>query len=80
MGGGDLLNLLIEWDVFEEDFTRIYAAEVSRYRPFSRLCPEIPTLLALNGARRRSLPQAWVHSQRYKTRCKDSCNSIGRPG
>lgn len=37
MGGGDLLNLLIERDVFEEDFTRFYVAEVRfyslRYRP-----------------------------------------------
>lgn len=31
MGGGDLLNLLIERDVFEEDFTRFYVAEVDRY-------------------------------------------------
>jgi len=29
MGGGDLLNLLIERDVFEESFTRFYIAEVS---------------------------------------------------
>jgi protein-serine/threonine kinase len=28
MGGGDLLNLLIERDVFEEGFTRFYIAEV----------------------------------------------------
>lgn len=28
MGGGDLLNLLIERDVFEEDFSRFYVAEV----------------------------------------------------
>ena len=28
MGGGDLLNLLIERDVFEEDFARFYIAEV----------------------------------------------------
>ncbi|KAF9051116.1 kinase-like protein [Hymenopellis radicata] len=28
MGGGDLLNLLIERDVFEEDFTRFYIAEM----------------------------------------------------
>ncbi|KAG6866732.1 hypothetical protein C0991_011391 [Blastosporella zonata] len=27
MGGGDLLNLLIERDVFDEDFTRFYVAE-----------------------------------------------------
>lgn len=27
MGGGDLLNLLIEKDIFEEDFTRFYVAE-----------------------------------------------------
>jgi hypothetical protein len=29
MGGGDLLNLLIERDVFPEDFTRFYVAEVN---------------------------------------------------
>ncbi|KIJ30569.1 hypothetical protein M422DRAFT_267814 [Sphaerobolus stellatus SS14] len=28
MGSGDLLNLLIEQDVFEEDFTRFYVAEM----------------------------------------------------
>ncbi|KAG1734710.1 kinase-like domain-containing protein [Suillus paluster] len=28
MGGGDLLNLLIERDVFEEDFARFYVAEM----------------------------------------------------
>ncbi|EKM80721.1 hypothetical protein AGABI1DRAFT_71210 [Agaricus bisporus var. burnettii JB137-S8] len=28
MGGGDLLNLLIERDVFEENFTRFYVAEM----------------------------------------------------
>jgi tRNA A-37 threonylcarbamoyl transferase component Bud32 len=28
MGGGDLLNLLIERDVFDEDFTRFYVAEM----------------------------------------------------
>lgn len=32
MGGGDLLNLLIERDVFPEDFTRFYVAEVSSHR------------------------------------------------
>jgi serine/threonine protein kinase len=31
MGGGDLLNLLIERDVFEEDFTRFYVAEVGSF-------------------------------------------------
>lgn len=34
MGGGDLLNLLIERDVFEENFTRFYVAEVG-YSYFS---------------------------------------------
>jgi hypothetical protein len=29
MGGGDLLNLLIEKDIFEEDFGKFYIAEVS---------------------------------------------------
>lgn len=33
MGGGDLLNLLIERDVFEEDFTRFYVAEVRHRSP-----------------------------------------------
>jgi hypothetical protein len=33
MGGGDLLNLLIERDTFPEDFTRFYVAEVGL--PFS---------------------------------------------
>ena len=28
MGGGDLLNLLIERDTFPEDFTRFYISEV----------------------------------------------------
>jgi len=28
MGGGDLLNLLIERDVFDEDFARFYVAEM----------------------------------------------------
>ena len=36
MGGGDLLNLLIEKDVFEEDFARFYIAEVSRSSPSPR--------------------------------------------
>lgn len=35
MGGGDLLNLLIERDVFPEDFTRFYVAEVC-IRPLAR--------------------------------------------
>ena len=28
MGGGDPLNLLIERDIFEENFTKFYAAEM----------------------------------------------------
>lgn len=36
MGGGDLLNLLIERDVFEEDFARFYVAEVGTF--FSHTC------------------------------------------
>lgn len=50
MGGGDLLNLLIERDVFEEDFTRFYVAEVSVYRPFNSFCPWIPNFLVLDDA------------------------------
>jgi hypothetical protein len=33
MGGGDLLNLLIEKDVFDEPFTRFYVAEVGHFPP-----------------------------------------------
>jgi serine/threonine protein kinase len=33
MGGGDLLNLLIKLDVFEENFARFYAAEVCSIKP-----------------------------------------------
>ncbi|PPQ62918.1 hypothetical protein CVT24_006158 [Panaeolus cyanescens] len=33
MGGGDLLNLLIERDVFDEDFTRFYIAENFLFDP-----------------------------------------------
>ncbi|CCM01470.1 uncharacterized protein FIBRA_03524 [Fibroporia radiculosa] len=33
MGGGDLLNLLIERDVFDEDFTRFYVAENFLFDP-----------------------------------------------
>lgn len=43
MGGGDLLNLLIEQDVFEEDFTRFYVAEVRASGTF----PEDDTITAL---------------------------------
>lgn len=35
MGGGDLLNLLIKLDVFEENFARFYAAEVCSIKPFA---------------------------------------------
>ncbi len=35
MGGGDLLNLLIERDIFEEEFTRFYVAEESSSAPAS---------------------------------------------
>jgi hypothetical protein len=31
MGGGDLLNLLIERDIFDETFTRFYVAEVCKH-------------------------------------------------
>ena len=52
MGGGDLLNLLIERDVFEEDFTRFYAAEVGVYRPFTPFCPWIPSTPVLDDTGR----------------------------
>jgi len=37
MGGGDLLNLLIEKDVFEEDFSRFYVAEVGTITFYSSI-------------------------------------------
>lgn len=43
MGGGDLLNLLIEQDVFEEDFTRFYIAEVR----LSEHSPQDDTIIAI---------------------------------
>lgn len=32
-GGGDLFNLLVERDTFDEQFTRYYAAEVRQDNP-----------------------------------------------
>lgn len=37
MGGGDLLNLLIERDIFDEGFTRFYVAEVGVLITYSSL-------------------------------------------
>lgn len=46
MAGGDLLNLLIEKDVFEEGFARFYVAEVTIYLIYegARLASELPIL------------------------------------
>jgi hypothetical protein len=41
-GGGDLLNLLVERDTFDEGFTKFYVAEVgfcSGWRPIRPLTP-----------------------------------------
>lgn len=44
MGGGDLLNLLIEKDVFEESFARFYIAEVfvEQYRRSEAPLSDLP--------------------------------------
>ena len=78
MGGGDLLNLLIERDVFEEDFTRFYVAEV-RLNP-AQQCHHGCSLPVLNhrylmsandfspcsdDSGYRVMSQTWIHSQGY---------------
>ena len=62
MGGGDLLNLLIERDVFEEDFTRFYVAEV---RPSLSTCRSRWSALSPDGSCHRVVPQARLYSSRY---------------
>ena len=58
MAGGDLLNLLIERDVFEEGFTRFYAAEVR----MSLSCSEIDSsYLEIDDPRNRSVSQTGIH-------------------
>jgi hypothetical protein len=59
MGGGDLLNLLIERDTFPEDFTRFYVAEV-----WIRVLAldETPTYNTLDGSGYRVVSQIWIHS------------------
>ena len=59
MGGGDLLNLLIERDVFEEDFTRFYIAEVIYHLPW------IPCFLIgfyEDGSSHTHLSSSWIYS------------------
>jgi protein-serine/threonine kinase len=59
MAGGDLLNLLIERDVFEEGFTRFYAAEVR----MSLSCSGIDSsYLEIDDPRNRSVSQTGIHS------------------
>ena len=65
MGGGDLLNLLIERDVFEEDFTRFYIAEASGLRSFG--APAVPLTWSMmrrpvDGLGYRTMSQARLHS------------------
>jgi len=62
MGGGDLLNLLIERDTFPEDFTRFYVAEVR-----IPLLEQHPALIffffaPLDGIGHRVMPHIWFHS------------------
>jgi hypothetical protein len=56
MGGGDLLNLLIERDTFEEDFTRFYIAEVivRTLHAMNRHSPNADYVV--DGSRHRVLP------------------------
>lgn len=59
MGGGDLLNLLIERDVFEEDFTRFYVAEVCPSSYIRRLpC----TVMYPDALSSRIMSQTRVHT------------------
>jgi hypothetical protein len=64
MGGGDLLNLLIEKDVFEESFARFYIAEVHYF-------PAHYTHIAHQGCTddpgHRAMSQTGVHSSRHQT-------------
>jgi hypothetical protein len=65
MGGGDLLNLLIERDIFEEDFTRFYVAEVRCFLPSQFFVVAILNLCLLShidDSGDRVLPQTRFHS------------------
>lgn len=75
MGGGDLLNLLIEKDVFEESFCKFYIAEVrSSFRYVLMTLPEPDALLSgVDGPRHRVLSQARLYSSRYQARCALTC-------
>lgn len=87
MGGGDLLNLLIERDVFEEDFTRFYVAEVRFHLlknsgQFLTFCPmvvpyDVRVSFPIDGIGDRIMPQARIHSQGYKARREYKPRAIG---
>jgi len=62
MGGGDLLNLLIEKDVFEENFARFYIAEV-RTLPRRRGRFSLRPLADDSG--HRAMSQARVYPPRH---------------
>ena len=49
MSGGDLINLLIERDILEEDFTHFYVAEVLHTRTLVIVWP--PDLLRIDDSR-----------------------------
>jgi mRNA-degrading endonuclease HigB of HigAB toxin-antitoxin module len=59
MGGGDLLNLLIERDTFPEDFTRFYVAEV---RTPVLYWMERRLIIPLDGSSYRVVSQIRFHS------------------
>ena len=64
MGGGDLLNLLIERDIFEEDFTRFYVAEASGLRSLSVLEVELTWSVMyppIDGLGYRTMSQARLY-------------------
>lgn len=56
MGGGDLLNLLIERDTFEEDFTRFYIAEVIVQTLHAMYQHSLDANHGVDGSRHRVLP------------------------
>lgn len=58
MGGGDLLNLLIERDVFDEDFTRFYVSEVINLSSYLQNLTRFP-----DDSRHRELSSSRVYPQ-----------------
>jgi serine/threonine-protein kinase LATS1/2 len=61
MGSGDLLNLLVERDVFDKGFTRFYVAEV-----WSFFLSPVHDWHARRYTRYRIMPKTRVYSPRHQ--------------